>query len=160
MSLGEPDMIARRSAEILVAQTAAKARLAPTGADLERLLITLHTASAQAQRRARSSASKARAELYRRLRTGQTLVVEGREVVVAVVTNRELIGMVEAESNQVKTEAMAQRSYDVHRMMTNGPSNGGGNIESFIEALEHEEAAELHAHDMTERPAMPEPEET
>jgi hypothetical protein len=99
---------------ILAAREVMRARLAPTGKDLERLLIRLHRQSAIAQKRARESHAKLRAELYRRLEEGQTLVIHGNEVVVEVVTTREIIGAMEAENNSVKVEAMAQRLHDRH----------------------------------------------
>jgi hypothetical protein len=127
---------------ILAAREVMRARLAPTGKDLEALLMTLHRQSAHAQRKARESQAKLRAELYRRLEEGQTLEIHGNEVVVSVVTNRELIGMAEMESNSVKVEAMAQRSYTVHRLASATASPQGGNIEEFIDRLEQEEATE------------------
>jgi hypothetical protein len=128
--------------DILAERDRIRAILAPNGKDLEKLLIQLHEQSAQAQRRARKSQARARAELYKRLDEGQTLEIHGNEVVVAVVTTRELIGLVEAESNIVKTEAMAQRSYDVHRMTSQTGNPQAGTIESFIDRLEQEEQEE------------------
>ena len=127
---------------ILAAREVMRARLAPTGKDLERLLVKLHRESAIAQRKARESQAKLRAELYRRLEEGQTLEIHGNEVVVSVVTNRELIGMAEMESNSVKVEAMAQRSYTVHRLASATASPQGGRIEEFIDRLEQEETTE------------------
>jgi hypothetical protein len=127
---------------ILAAREVMRARLAPTGKDLERLLIALHKQSARSQRKARESQARARAELYKRLDEGQTLEIHGNEVVVSVVTNRELIGIVEMESNSVKVEAMAQRSYDVHRMITRDGNPQGGSVDEFIDRLEQEEATE------------------
>jgi len=129
----------RRAGEILQAQNQVRARLAPTGKDLERLLMRLHRQSAIAQKRARESHAKLRAELYRRLEEGQTLVIHGNEVVVEVVTTREIIGAMEAENNSVKVEAMAQRSMDVHKMATNVTNPAAGSIEDFIDRLEAEE---------------------
>jgi hypothetical protein len=63
-------------------------------------------------------------------------------VVVEKVTTRELIGAMEADSNEVKVEAMAQRSMDVHRMLTRAGTPQGGSIEEFIDRLEQEEATE------------------
>ena len=127
---------------ILAAREVMRARLAPTGKDLEKLLMRLHRQSAVAQKRARESHAKLRAELHRRLAEGQTLVIHGNEVVVEVVTTRELIGAMEADSNEVKVEAMAQRSMDVHRMITRGSTPQGGSIEEFIDRLEQEEQTE------------------
>jgi hypothetical protein len=70
--------------------------------------VKLHQQSAQSQKKARVSQARARAELYKRLDEGQTFEIHGNEVIVSTVSNRELIGLVEAESNIVKTEAMAQ----------------------------------------------------
>jgi|KBSSwiStaDraftv2_1062776.scaffolds.fasta_scaffold348612_1 hypothetical protein len=130
------------------ARAAVRALLAPTGKDLETLLINLHRESAQSQRKARKSQQKLRDELYKRLEEGQTLVIHGNEVVVSVVTNRELIGMMEAESNLVKVEAMAQRSYTVHRVVARAASPQGGSIEEFIDRLEAEEQTEAPDQDV------------
>ena len=127
---------------ILEARAAVRAILAPNGADLEALLMRLHTQSAQSQRKARKSQQKLRDEVYRRLEEGQTLEIHGKEVVVSVVTNRELIGLMEAESNLIKVEAMAQRSYTVHRVVQRAASPQGGSIEEFITQLEQEEQTE------------------
>ena len=61
----------------------------------------LHRQSAQSQRKARKQTAKLRAGLNRRLDEGQTLVIHGNEVVVEVVTTREIIGAMEAENNSV-----------------------------------------------------------
>ena len=127
--------------EIIAARDKVRAILAPTGKDLERLLVDLHRQSAQSQRKARQSQARARAELYSRLE-GEVLTVDNGEVVVATVTTRELIGLVEAESNIVKVEAMAQRSYDVHRMTSSQAAPHAGSIEDFIGQLEQEEQTE------------------
>jgi hypothetical protein len=127
---------------ILAAREAVRAILAPNGADLEALLIRLHRQSAQSQREARRSQAKARAEVYKRLEEGQTLEIHGTEVVVSVVSNRELIGLMEAESNSIKVEAMAQRSYTVHGVVARAASPQARSIESFIEQLEQEESTE------------------
>ena len=132
----------RRAGEILQAQDAVRARLAPTGKDLEALLMRLHRQSAHSQRKARRQTAKLRAELNRRLLEGQTLVIHGNEVVVEVVTNSDLIRAMEAENNGIKVEAMAQRSLDVHRMITRGATPQGGSIEEFIDRLEEEETTE------------------
>ena len=121
------------------ARAAVRALLAPTGKDLEVLLINLHRQSAQSQRKARKSQQKLRAELYRRLGEGQTLEIHGNEVVVSVVTNRDLIGAMEAENNLIKVEAMAQRSYTVHRVVQRAAAPQGGSIEEFLDRLEQEE---------------------
>jgi hypothetical protein len=126
---------------ILVAREVMRARLAPTGKDLEKLLLRLHRQSAIAQKKARESQAKLREELYKRLEEGQTLEIHGNEVVVSVVTNRELIGMAEMESNSVKVEAMAQRSYTVHLASATATPHGGS-IEEFIDRLEQEETTE------------------
>lgn len=68
------------------------------------------------------------------------LVIHGDEVVVSMVTNRELIGAMEAESNLIKVEAMAQRSYTVHRVVQRVASPPSGSIEDFIDRLERERA--------------------
>ena len=57
-------------------------------------------------------------------------------------STREIIGAMEADSNEVKVEAMAQRSLDVHRMVTRGATPQGGSIEEFIDRLEQEETTE------------------
>jgi hypothetical protein len=132
----------RRAGEILQAQNQVRARLAPTGKDLEALLMRLHRQSAHSQREARKQTAKLRAEFNRRLEEGQTLVIHGNEVVVEVVTTREIIGAMEAENNRVKVEAMAQRSMDVHRMAINATNPAAGSIEDFIDRLEAEEATE------------------
>jgi hypothetical protein len=131
-----------RTGEILAERDRVRAILAPTGADLEKLLVRLHQQSAKAQAKARKSRDRARAELYKRLDEGQTLEIHGNEVVVSVVTNRELIGLIEADNNDVKVEAMAQRSYDVHRMASATAAPQAGSIESFIDRLEQEEQTE------------------
>ncbi len=98
----------------------------------------LHEQSAQSQRQARRSQQTARDEIYRRL-DGKVMEVDNTDTaVVAVVTTRELIRLVEAESNIVKTEAMAQRSYDIHRMASSATSPAAGSIEDFVAALESE----------------------
>jgi hypothetical protein len=116
---------------ILAAREAVRAILAPNGADLEALLMRLYRQSAQSQRNARKSQQKLRDEVYQRL--------EGQ---VMEVTNRELIGLMEAESNLVKVEAMAQRSYTVHRVVERAASPQAGSIEEFITQLEQEESTE------------------
>jgi hypothetical protein len=135
------DQIARHG-EILAERDRVRAILAPTGKDLERLLIGLHTESATAQGEARASLAKVRAELYRRLEEGQTLEIHGNEVTVSVVSNRDLIGLGMLDSDSVKVEAMAQRSYDVHRMAANADAPSTGSIEDFIDRLEQEEQTE------------------
>jgi hypothetical protein len=136
------DLVSQRAPGVIAEVDRVRAILAPTGRDLERLLVALHTQSAQAQRRARRSQAKLRAELYRRLDEGQTLEIHGNEVVVSVVTTREIISALEAENNSIKVEAMAQRSYTVHRVVQRAASPQGGSIESFIENLEQEEQTE------------------
>jgi hypothetical protein len=69
-------------------------------------------------------------------------VIHGNEVVVSVVTNRELIGLMEAESNLIKVESMGQRSYTVHRVVAGTSAPQGGSMEEFIDRLEQEEATE------------------
>lgn len=131
-----------RTGEILAERDRVRAILAPTGADLEKVLIGLHLESAKAQKRARKSQARLRAELMKRLDVGQTLVIHGNEVVVETVTNSDLIRQQEADSNAVKVEAMAQRSYDVHRMAQSTANPQAGSIEDFIGRLEEEEATE------------------
>lgn len=129
--------------EILTAREAVKAVLRPNGKALEALLVKLHGQSAKAQREARRNQGVAREKLKERLEGKVFETDETGAVVVAVVTTRELIGWVEAESNAIKVEAMAQRSYDVHRV-TNGVAGGTGvgTIEEYLTKLEGEEAAE------------------
>jgi hypothetical protein len=136
------DLVSQRAPGVIAEVDRVRAILAPTGKDLEKLLVKLHRESAIAQRKARESQAKLRAELYRRLEEGQTLEIHGNEVVVSVVTNRELIGMAEMESNSVKVEAMAQRSYTVHRLASATATPQGGSIEEFIDRLEQEETTE------------------
>jgi hypothetical protein len=140
--------LARRAGEVLTAQDAARAQLAPNGKDLERVLIALHAASAEAQSAARASLAKVRAELYKRLQDGQTLEIHGNEVTVSVVSNRDLIGLGMLDSDSVKVEAMAQRSYDVHRMAANAGAPTSGSIEDFIDKLEQEEQTETAGGDV------------
>ena len=59
-------------------------------------------------------------------------------VAVVPVTTRELIGMMEAESNLIKVESMSQRSYSVHRVVARAASPQGGSLEEFIGQLEQE----------------------
>jgi hypothetical protein len=136
------DLVSLRAPGVIAEVDRVRAIMAPTGADLERLLLKLHKQSAIAQKKARESHAKLRAELHRRLAEGQTLVIHGNEVVVDVVTTRELIGAMEADSNEVKVEAMAQRSMDVHRMISRAGTPQGGSIEEFIDRLEQEETTE------------------
>jgi hypothetical protein len=114
------DLVSQRAPGVIAEVDRVRAILAPTGADLERLLLKMHRQSVVAQKKARESHAKLRAELHRRLDEGETLVIHGNEVVVEKVTTREIIGAMEADSNEVKVEAMAQRSLDVHRMVTRG----------------------------------------
>ena len=136
------DLVSQRAPGVIAEVDRVRAILAPTGKDLEKLLIELHTQSAMAQKRARKSHAKLRKELHHRLEEGETLIIHGNEVVVEKVTTRELIGAMEADSNEVKVEAMAQRSMDVHRMLTRAGTPQGGSIEEFIDRLEQEEATE------------------
>jgi hypothetical protein len=133
------DSEVERRAGIMAAREAVRAVMAPTGADLEQLLMRLHRQSAKAQRSARRSQRAAREEITRRLEGKVLELDETGAVVVAVVTTRELIGLVQAESDIVKTEAMAQRSYDVHRSVVAGVNPGAGSVEDFITAVEDEE---------------------
>ena len=130
------DLVSQRASGVIAEVDRVRAILAPTGKDLEAFLITLHRQSAQSQRKARKSQQKARDELYRRL--------EGQDstgtVVVMPVTTRELIGMMEAESNLIKVESMSQRSYTVHRVVARSANPQGASIEEFIGRLEEEEA--------------------
>jgi hypothetical protein len=136
------DLVSQRAPGVIAEVDRVRAILAPTGADLERLLLKMHKQSVIAQKRARESHAKLRAELYRRLEEGQTLVIHGNEVVVEVVTTREIIGAMEAENNSVKVEAMAQRSMDVHKMAISATNPAAGSIEDFIDRLEQEETTE------------------
>jgi hypothetical protein len=136
------DLVSQRAPGVIAEVDRVRAVLAPTGADLERLLLKMHRQSVLAQKKARASHDKLRAELHRRLDEGETLVIHGNEVVVEKVTTREIIGAMEADSNEVKVEAMAQRSLDVHRMITRGATPQGGSIEEFIDRLEQEETTE------------------
>ena len=136
------DLVSQRAPGVIAEVDRVRAILAPTGADLERLLLKMHKQSVIAQKKARESHAKLRAELHRRLEEGETLVIHGNEVVVEKVTTREIIGAMEADSNEVKVEAMAQRSLDVHRMVTRGATPQGGSIEEFIDRLEQEETTE------------------
>ena len=136
------DLVSQRAPGVIAEVDRVRAIMAPTGKDLEALLMRLHRQSAHSQRKARKQTAKLRAELNRRLEEGQTLVIHGNEVVVEVVTTSELIGAMEAENNSVKVEAMAQRSMDVHRMATSATNPAIGSIEDFIDRLEHEEATE------------------
>ena len=107
--------------------------LAPGGAALGQLLEKLHHESAREQRKARKSMASVRAELANRLR-GTTVEYDGQQVVVAVVTTGELVRAIEAEANVVKTEAMAQRSYDVHAALlrAGGPNGVPGSFEDWL----------------------------
>jgi hypothetical protein len=68
---------------------------------------------------------------------GEVKEFDGQQVVVAIVTTGELVRAIEAESNVLKTEAMAQRSYDVHRHLTNtGPQGGQLSFEQYVEMNE------------------------
>jgi hypothetical protein len=86
------DLVSQRAPGVIAEVDRVRAILAPTGADLERLLLKMHKQSVIAQKRARESHAKLRAELHRRLDEGETLVIHGNEVVVEKVTTRELIG--------------------------------------------------------------------
>ena len=101
------DLVSQRAPGVIAVVDRVRAIMAPTGKDLEKLLIRLHLQSAHSQRKARRQTAKLRAELNRRLEDGQTLVIHGNEVVVEVVTTREIIGAMEAENNGIKVEAMA-----------------------------------------------------
>lgn len=138
-----------KQGEILAERDRVRAILAPNGKDLEKLLVQVHTQSVQAQRKARKSLARIREELNRRLDEGQTLEIHGNEVVVSTVTNRDLIGLGMLENDGIKVEAMAQRSYDVHRMTTTNVNPQGGSIESFIDQLEQEEQTEAPETDPT-----------
>ena len=136
------DLVSQRAPGVIAEVDRVRAIMAPTGKDLEALLMRLHEQSALSQRKARKSQQKLRDEFYKRLGEGQTLVIHGNEVVVSVVTNRELIGVMEAESNLIKVEAMAQRSYTVHRVVQRAASPQGGSLEEFLDRLEQEEISE------------------
>jgi hypothetical protein len=136
------DLVSVRAPGVIAEVDRVRAILAPTGKDLEALLIALHRQSAQSQRKARKSQQKARDELYRRLE-GQVVEVDSTgTVMVMPVTTRELIGMMEAESNLIKVESMSQRSYTVHRVVARAANPQGGSLEEFIGRLEEEEATE------------------
>lgn len=132
-----------KQGEILAERERVRAILAPNGKDLEKVLIGLHLESAKSQRKSRRNTERLRAELMKRLDEGETLVIHGNEVVVEKVTNSDLIRQQEANANSVKVEAMAQRSYDVHRMTTGTQNPQAGSIESFIDQLEQEEQTEV-----------------
>ena len=80
------EAMARRAGEVLQAQNLVRARLAPTGKDLEKLLMRLHRQSAKAQQKARESHAKVRAELYKRLDEGNARDSRQRIVVSTVPT--------------------------------------------------------------------------
>ena len=61
--------------------------------------------------------------------------------VVMPVTTRELIGLMEAESNLIKVESMSQRR-TVHRVVARAATPKGASMEEFIGRLEEEEATE------------------
>lgn len=131
-----------KTGDILAERDRVRALLAPNGKDLEKVMIGLHLESAEAQRANRVGLAKVRDELYRRLEEGQTLEIHGNEVIVSTVSNRDLIGLGMLENDGVKVEAMAQRSYDVHRMTSGQANPQAGSIESFIDQLEQEEQTE------------------
>jgi hypothetical protein len=106
MAEGRRDLVSQRAPGVIAEVDRVRAILAPTGTDLERLLLKMHKQSVIAQKKARESHAKLRAELHRRLEEGQTLVIYGNEVVVEKVTTREIIGAMEADSNEVKVEAI------------------------------------------------------
>ena len=83
------DLVSQRAPGVIAEVDRVRAILAPTGKDLEKVLIRLHRQSAMAQQRARKSHEKLRAELHKRLDEGQTLVIHGNEVVVEKV-NRDI----------------------------------------------------------------------
>lgn len=105
------------------ARSAARSALAPTGHDLEALLIRIPHESAKHQAKARRNQERARQEFFKRLE-GVQVEQGGRQVVVSRVTTREVIRMLEAESNLIKSEALAQRSYAVHQSIA-GPVTQG-----------------------------------
>ena len=123
------------------ARSAARAALAPTGDDLEALLIRIHQESARHQAKARRNQERARQEFLKRLE-GVPVEQDGRQVVVSMVTTREVIRMLEAESNLIKVEALAQRSYAVHQSIA-GPVSRGSHvgIEDFIATLDQSQTS-------------------
>ena len=82
------DLVSQRAPGVIAEVDRVRAILAPTGRDLEALLIALHRQSAQSQGKARKSQQKARDELYRRLE-GQVVEVDSAGIVVVMpVTTR------------------------------------------------------------------------
>ena len=66
------DLVSQRAPGVIAEVDRVRAILAPTGADLERLLLKMHRQSVIAQKKARESHAKLRAELHRRLEEGET----------------------------------------------------------------------------------------
>ena len=116
------------------ARSAARAALAPTGKDLEALLIKIHRESAENQATARRNQDEARKELDKRLE-GTPVEHNGETIVVTTVTTREILAAFKAESDVIKVEAMAQRSYNVHQAIFGHSGTAGNTIEDFIAAL-------------------------
>lgn len=127
-----------------------RAMLAPGGVALGQLLEKLHHESAREQRKARRNMASMRAELTKRLQ-GLTMEHDGQRVVVAIVTTGELVRAIEAEANVVKTEAMAQRSYDVHNALlrAGGPNGVSGSFEDWL-AQQQDMDSDIPAEDRTE----------
>ena len=62
---------------------------------------------------------------------------------VTTVTTREILAALKAESDVVKVEALAQRSYNVHQAIFGHSGTGGNTIEDFIAALEPKSRREV-----------------
>ena len=116
------------------ARSAARAALAPSGKDLEALLIDLHRESAENQATARRDQDEAREEFAKRL-DGTPIEYNGEVVMVTTVTTREIVAALKAETDILKAEALAQRSYDVHQATFGHSGTAGNTIEHFIAAL-------------------------
>ena len=65
------DLVSQRAPGVIAEVDRVHAILAPTGADLERLLLKVHRQSVIAPKQARKSHAKLRAELHRRLDEGK-----------------------------------------------------------------------------------------
>ena len=80
--------------------------------------------SAENQAKARRNQDEARRELDKRLE-GTPVEYNGETVVVTTVTTREILAALKAESDIVKVEALAQRSYDVHQAIFGHSGHSG-----------------------------------
>ena len=135
---GRPEGSTRRFDPVVEqARSAARAALAPTGKDLEALLIKIHRESGENQAKARRNQDEARRELDKRLE-GTPVEYNGETVMVTTVTTREILAAFKAESDIVKVEALAQRSYNVHQATFGHSGTAGNTIEDFIAALAQE----------------------